>query len=686
MSGNSNSTIPPPKELGEGLANTPEDAIYGELTDDEAPRSIATDGAGQPSATPASTAPAPVRPAPAPAPVVAPGSTTPAATTPTATATPVAVPAPSPVAAPTRAVAHALAPLTTAPVTPVTAPVASTLGATLEQSTGSPHEPSVSAATQANVAAPTQANTNVPHLLPALVPTSDAEEAGAAGAGLNTQGDLVIARISEEGVAAVGVRASLRADHSVSTDRLDAAQLAPLGDVQQLALLNRIHRLMEFSDPDRGIYSMPAVPRQCVWGAASAFGGGDQSKILCHSNNPAPVVMWLIGQITTTWMYDRNGYPAPRATVNIVPLSSTARATGAAHLNALSKDAKDGGAAAAWGLEQVRMYTWMNTGAPGKGTGGAPPPPPEFSEFYDATVRLQDKANMDKLAIVDLKEHDLVMIECTVQRYALRAEQQQSARLQRRAPMDKWVAYYNLQAVYLLHAAALHHQFTIPIMQLQSTASISVVKAQLVADNKRASEKRIRRVMGQIRGGAASNIAIVKPGAIQGRDMLAKSVIITHRPNISTQENLLAAVNAIVAKEEVMLLGRFYDRNNAVTDWYYEVYGCVNEVSTFNPAYLNVVGDLIIDHELKAQSISVFDNVVIVKNSPATNIVDPVIALDALVKTLWWYLASERQRILWTIVDPSIALDALVKTLWWYLASGSRLQVVPTRLGEICNL
>ncbi|KAJ6601243.1 hypothetical protein DFH09DRAFT_559161 [Mycena vulgaris] len=206
---------------------------------------------------------------------------------------------------------------------------------------------------------------------------------------------------------------------------------------------------MNFSDHGKRIYSAQNLPADCIWGSESAF--GNLSKILCQKDTAQPISIWVVGEVASAWMFQRNGDPADRAAINFVPLSPEMRQICATQLRELSVPVASV-AASNWGPEQVRAYTWMNKGAPIKGTGGIAPPPPEFTEFYDATTKLQDKVVMNKLPITDLKEHDLVLVEAAVQRYAVHDQGRQPARGYRRS-LDKWAAYYDLQAVYLLNKA-----------------------------------------------------------------------------------------------------------------------------------------------------------------------------------------------------------------------------------------
>ncbi|KAJ7209369.1 hypothetical protein C8J57DRAFT_1540384 [Mycena rebaudengoi] len=250
-----------------------------------------------------------------------------------------------------------------------------------------------------------------------------------------------IQRPPDDGIERVGVFHRIRGTYRVDSDRIDQCSTA---------LLSRIERLLAFRDDVRHVYVANRLPQECAWGTQTAF--ADKSKLLCKVGGNVPVTVWFVAQMASSWMYDRSGAAADRAMVNFVPLSSEHTVHCANQLSQLSRP-QDLTCCSSWGPGQVRAYRWMNVGPR---VAGAPQVPSTFVDYFDATTCLQDKSRMQRLPVQDLNEHDLVLVEAHIARYAVRdaaAGQQQGRTLPRRVPMDRWVAFYQLQAIHLLEAA-----------------------------------------------------------------------------------------------------------------------------------------------------------------------------------------------------------------------------------------
>ncbi|KAH7905424.1 hypothetical protein BJ138DRAFT_978294, partial [Hygrophoropsis aurantiaca] len=65
-----------------------------------------------------------------------------------------------------------------------------------------------------------------------------------------------------------------------------------------------------------------------------------------------------------------------------------------------------------------------------------------FAEVYDAREGYTDKDKMPTLSLRDIKQRDLVMVECSIKRY--------SPDRKRYTGWEKWRAYLNLKAVSLI--------------------------------------------------------------------------------------------------------------------------------------------------------------------------------------------------------------------------------------------
>ncbi|KAF8193080.1 hypothetical protein K438DRAFT_1589407, partial [Mycena galopus ATCC 62051] len=197
----------------------------------------------------------------------------------------------------------------------------------------------------------------------------------------------------------------------------------------------RLYSISRFVDGSRNIFPLDNITVPMEWGVATSF--NDASNLLCTRATSHPVTGWITGEVTTGYWYNPEGYPATRVALSIQPLST--RAT-AACKNLLKN------AGMPWG--QIKATHWMNNRP--QGQSNALPTVLPFTQFYDATTVLRDKGEMQTLNVADLKPHDLVLLEVKIGRY--NAEQAERGTYRRRT-MNRWHAYLDMQAVYLLHHA-----------------------------------------------------------------------------------------------------------------------------------------------------------------------------------------------------------------------------------------
>ncbi|KAJ7439169.1 hypothetical protein B0H11DRAFT_2254096 [Mycena galericulata] len=88
----------------------------------------------------------------------------------------------------------------------------------------------------------------------------------------------------------------------------------------------------------------------------------------------------------------------------------------------------------------------------------------EFEELYDARTALKDKSLLTKLPVNDLKEHDIALMEARIGRYAVKASDSMKGKSR---VMDRWEAFYDLQAVYLIKEAIDHVPTPVPVLDLE---------------------------------------------------------------------------------------------------------------------------------------------------------------------------------------------------------------------------
>lgn len=90
-----------------------------------------------------------------------------------------------------------------------------------------------------------------------------------------------------------------------------------------LTMFSRIKAIGQYTNPGLGIYAVQRIPKDATWGTASPF--NNTAGVLCHKGTTNPVTLWIIGEITETFFFDRDNDPTPRAGVTILPLSPDIR-------------------------------------------------------------------------------------------------------------------------------------------------------------------------------------------------------------------------------------------------------------------------------------------------------------------------------------------------------------------------
>jgi hypothetical protein len=125
-----------------------------------------------------------------------------------------------------------------------------------------------------------------------------------------------------------------------------------------------------------------------------------------------------------------------------------------------------------FGPSQVKASRWMNVRS-GK---GEPSKTTEFKAVYDARKSLRDKSLLPQLHVGQLKLHDIVVMEVRLSRYAVKEESSSDSKGKKRS-MDRWQAFYDLQAVYKVKDAVgkCFRNFAINIVLISCTTEVKDV-------------------------------------------------------------------------------------------------------------------------------------------------------------------------------------------------------------------
>ncbi|KAJ7431459.1 hypothetical protein B0H11DRAFT_1762055, partial [Mycena galericulata] len=192
-------------------------------------------------------------------------------------------------------------------------------------------------------------------------------------------------------------------------------------------------------------YNIIDIPFDVDWGQRSTF--NDMSKTLCRSGTSTPIVAWLTGEVASQWFFDADGYPATRIAFSVLPMANNVHEFCKTQLNELCMPTTT--VADSFDPGEVRVSRWMNERA----SKGQPARTHEFKAVYDARKTLRDKSLLQQLNVGHLKVHDFVVVEVHIGRYAVKDDSAPANNKGKRRAMDRWQAFYELQAIYKIKNA-----------------------------------------------------------------------------------------------------------------------------------------------------------------------------------------------------------------------------------------
>ncbi|KAJ7774873.1 hypothetical protein B0H16DRAFT_1713321 [Mycena metata] len=208
--------------------------------------------------------------------------------------------------------------------------------------------------------------------------------------------------------------------------------------------LKRLIVILKWADTAHNTFSINQAPNNKDWGVPRPF--DDPSNTLCVAGTPTPLNFWICGEITTQWWVDGEGYPAARPAISVQPLIEDLPDFCKTLLNELCMPANSSAVADQFGPAQVKASRWMNTRA----SKDQPTKIVEFKAVYDARKTLRDKTLLQPINVGQLKAHDFVVLEVRIGRYAAKSEAAKDAKVKKRGPLDRWQAFFELQAIYKL--------------------------------------------------------------------------------------------------------------------------------------------------------------------------------------------------------------------------------------------
>ncbi|KAH7907430.1 hypothetical protein BJ138DRAFT_1116696 [Hygrophoropsis aurantiaca] len=204
-----------------------------------------------------------------------------------------------------------------------------------------------------------------------------------------------------------------------------------------------------FMSHERLIYSIDAIPSNIEWGQHKPFKNLSDTICAGSSLEKKPITVWIIGLTTQVYHMKSPNEVADQASVRILPtiLSSGRKMNDLlARVSSLSLTTESGSAdvikVTAWQSKFVDGVKAQDGGTNNKHLFEQPTP---FAEVYDAREGYADKEKMPKLALRDIKQRDLILVECSIKRY--------SPDRKRYSGWEKWKAYLEMKAVSLIASA-----------------------------------------------------------------------------------------------------------------------------------------------------------------------------------------------------------------------------------------
>ena len=112
----------------------------------------------------------------------------------------------------------------------------------------------------------------------------------------------------------------------------------------------------------------------------------------------------------------------------------------------------------------------------------------------------------------------------------------------------------------------------------------------------------------------------------------------THVEGLIGDDTNVERIAAHLGQREIHEVGKFYDRDPKAYDWYYQCYGPPPSRNIANPTP-NSTAEWLGLHNLNSE-------VIILKNGPSCGSWkgEPRVDLEAVARTMWWYLQSGNDR------------------------------------------
>ncbi|EGO27021.1 hypothetical protein SERLADRAFT_407599 [Serpula lacrymans var. lacrymans S7.9] len=188
---------------------------------------------------------------------------------------------------------------------------------------------------------------------------------------------------------------------------------------------NQVTKLAMYCNAKAHMYTLDKVPEQGLdWSVQAKF--ADKSSILCHAGGVNPAMVWVTGQVSGLWFFDKTGGPSEHVAI------THSKEDAVLEIYSI----------ACWSA--ICFPHWQNTRVPGKNTLVHP-----FTEVFDACKTITGKRKMATYPVANLKNQDVVVIEAWVTHYRKKDGFAKPAPAKAHKWVN-WVANFELQSVLLL--------------------------------------------------------------------------------------------------------------------------------------------------------------------------------------------------------------------------------------------
>ncbi|TFY76072.1 hypothetical protein EWM64_g7944 [Hericium alpestre] len=203
-------------------------------------------------------------------------------------------------------------------------------------------------------------------------------------------------------------------------------------------------KFLTYANKDEQYYALLRIPPCLVW-EKKVDGLITVCNTLHTPLSSKPVMVWIIGQVTKRWFFDKNSNTYNQAAIHVRPLTASSFAAArllTKHLGAPTGTLDDASGelrASCFCSHQVCGVRASETAA--------------FDDVYDAQVEFKSKTGrngMTPLDAADIQDNDIVLVEATVIRYDKSYSKKDGKSGGKKSGSPDWAFLFQLHHISLL--------------------------------------------------------------------------------------------------------------------------------------------------------------------------------------------------------------------------------------------